>query len=32
MQAGLTDRVWDMSEIVALIEEAEMLVPAAQGN
>ncbi|MBI2835299.1 MAG: transposase, partial [Acidobacteria bacterium] len=30
MEAGLTDRVWDMAEIVALIEEAEMLVPAAQ--
>jgi IS1 family transposase len=37
-QAGLTDRVWDMTEIVEMIEEAEMaamvdtLVPAAQGN
>jgi hypothetical protein len=32
MQAGLTDRVWSMSEIVGMIEEAEMLVPAAHAN
>ena len=32
MAAGLTDRVWSMAEIVELIEEAEMLVPAAQAN
>jgi hypothetical protein len=24
--------VWDMAEIVALIEDAEMLVPAAQAK
>ena len=29
MQAGLTDRVWDMADIVAMIEQAEMLVPPA---
>jgi hypothetical protein len=32
MAAGLTHRVWDMSEIVALIEDAEMLIPAAHAN
>jgi hypothetical protein len=32
MATGLTDRVWDMADVVAMIEEAEMLVPAAQGN
>jgi hypothetical protein len=32
MAAGLTDRVWDMSEIVALIEDAEMLLPATHAN
>ena len=32
MAAGVTDRVWDVAENVALIEEAEMLVPAAQSN
>jgi hypothetical protein len=32
MAAGVTDRVWDMAEVVSLIEEAEMLVPAAQAN
>jgi hypothetical protein len=36
MAAGLTDRVWDIADIVNLIEEAEMaemvetLVPATQ--
>lgn len=32
MAAGLTDRVWDMAHIVALIEKAEMLVPVAQAE
>jgi IS1 family transposase len=32
MQAGLTDHVWTMAEIVELIERAEMLVPAAQAD
>jgi hypothetical protein len=32
MAARVTDRVWDIPEIVALIEEAEMLVPAAQAD
>jgi len=32
MATGLTDRVWEMAEIVALIEEAEMLVPAAHSE
>lgn len=30
--AGVTDRVWTMGEIVELIEQAEMLVPATQSN
>jgi len=30
MAAGLTDRVWDMADVVAMIEQSEMLVPAAQ--
>lgn len=32
MQAGLTDHGWTMAEIVELIEQAEMLVPAAQAD
>lgn len=32
MQAGLTDHVWSMAEIVALIEAAETSTPAAQAN
>ena len=32
MQAGLADHVWEMAEVVALIEESEMLVPAAHAN
>jgi hypothetical protein len=32
MAAGLTERVWDMADVVALIEESEMLVPAAQAD
>jgi len=35
MVAGLTDRVWDMADVVAMIEEremAEILVPAAQSE
>ena len=30
--AGLTERLWDMSDIVRLIEDAEQLAPAAQPN
>ena len=30
MAAGLTERVWDMADVVALIEQSEALVPAAQ--
>jgi IS1 family transposase len=32
MQAGLTDRVWDMEEIVRLLEEVESPQPVAQSN
>ena len=32
MAAGLTDRVWDMSDIVRLLEEVEQPVPVAQAN
>ena len=32
MAAGLTDRVWDTADVVAMIEQSEMLVPAAQSN
>jgi hypothetical protein len=34
MEAGLTDRVWNMTEIVEMIEETEAvaLVPAAQAE
>ena len=32
MAAGLTDRVWDMADVVAMIEQSEMLVPAAQAE
>ena len=30
--AGLTERLWDMADIVKLIEDAEALVPAGQSN
>ena len=32
MQAGLTDRVWGMVDIVRLLEEVEQPVPVAQAN
>ena len=32
MPAGLTDRVWDMADIMRLLEEVEQLVPVAQAN
>ena len=30
--ADLTERVWDMADVVSLIEESEMLVPAAHAE
>ena len=30
--AGLTDRLWDMADVVKLTEDAEAQVPAAQSN
>lgn len=32
MAAGLTDRVWDMTDVVRLLEEVEAPEPAAQSN
>ncbi len=32
MAAGLMDRVWDMADIVRLLEEVEMPVSVAQEN
>ena len=32
MAAGLTDKVWDMADVVRLLEEIEMPVPVAQAN
>jgi len=32
MEAGLTDRVWDMRDVLDLIEQSEILVPAAHAN
>ena len=32
MAAGLTDRVMDMADVAAMIEESEMLVPVAQAD
>ncbi|MGH6690293.1 MAG: IS1 family transposase, partial [Gammaproteobacteria bacterium] len=32
MQAGLTDHVWDMEEVIRLLEEVESPVPVVQAN
>ena len=32
MAAGLTDRVWDMADVIAMIEQSEMLVPATHAE
>jgi IS1 family transposase len=32
MEAGIADKVWTMTDLVDLIEEVEMLVPAAHAN
>ena len=32
MQAGLTDHVWSMEDVVRLLEEVESPVPVAQAN
>jgi len=32
MQAGLTDRVWDMAEVVALVDATTVPLPAIQSN
>jgi hypothetical protein len=32
MQAELTDRVWDMADVVALVDAATAPQPAAQSN
>jgi hypothetical protein len=32
MEAELTDRVWDMRDVVEMIEQSEMLVPAVHAN
>ena len=30
--AALTERVWDMADVLSLIEQSEMLVPAAHAE
>jgi hypothetical protein len=32
MAAGLTDRVWVLTDVVAMIEQSEMLVPATHAE